>query len=172
MKKLLITAMTFFSLVGFAGTESYLATITNSMDRDIIKISLDHDTDGKITGLVQRNYRNGSLVKEETFPAGPINEDGILLYEVKQRNVLTLKGTNIDLYQGGMVDLVYLYNGARGTTRSYNFSLEEVDGEWAFYCHGKKVAKMHIVARKAPLVGVIGIKTITLYNDHGTIIRN
>lgn len=161
----------FLLLINFMSNswaQSFLISkITSDLDDEVVHLSLVLDDDGNATSLLRETFLNSRLLRKKSYSISPLNSQGIVLYEVKNRDVITIKGNNVDFNYGGEVKLSYLFNGMTGRTRYVKLQFHLEDGVWHLLYNNKPVESMHINCRTKPFVGVIGIKSIDIYNFDG-----
>ena len=167
--------LSFLLLINFMSNswaQSFLISkITSDLDNEIVHLSLIVNEEGKASSLLRETFLNNRLIKTKKYSLSPINKEGIVLYNVKNRDVISIKAEDVDFNYGGDVRLNYLYNGITGTIRYINLQFFLDQGVWKLLYNNKPVETMHIRCRKKPLVGMIGIESIDIYNFDGTKIR-
>jgi hypothetical protein len=85
---------------------------------------------------------------------------GIVLYNEKGYDILTIKSADFDVAKGGNVEVDYLVNGLDGTYSSLTLDLEDNASKWQALSSGSVVTKAYFKANK--LFGqTIGISSIS-----------
>ena len=87
-------------------------------------------------------------------------EGGINIEKLDGREIVNLKSDNFATHNGGNLELDTLYNGAKGTRKSYELDLDRVGDTWLIKKNGKKVTQLHLKSKKVFLIGTVGIEDI------------
>lgn len=159
MKKLVLL-MAICSLQALAGTQ-FLLKATNDEDSETTKLHLDLNQQNDILGLIKETYdAQGELTKKPEYFGLESEEVSIVLDHRNSRNILSLTSENFSQYNGGDLELVYLYNGATGSVLSLGVDLLRNGDQWSVAINGEDVSHLHLVSRRLFGYGTVGIKYI------------
>lgn len=169
----------FFSLNAFA-SEAFLVKATNDEDREVAKLYLSLDENKDIERFIKRTFdHDGELVDDVAYDVGDKSAKVVLMYRNKSEEenkgenegenkenesmeILSLQSENFSPHQGGNVELVYLYNGITGSSKSFPMDLSRNGDEWELTVDGNPVSHLHMVSHRKWVVGTIGIKYIKI----------
>lgn len=156
--KIIFILVCFISYASFAGEVS-LVKITNEEDREVSEMFIEVNENGDISQFGKNIYLNGKKIKTDLY-GDSLNYDGIVLERQRGRDVVILRGLNIDTLHGGGLEVDYLYNGITGSRSSFELELSRKDSRWSVQRNDKTIFSLHCVSHKKPFVGTIGIKKI------------
>ncbi|PIK16289.1 hypothetical protein [Halobacteriovorax sp. JY17] len=160
-RETLVMALMLFSLtsINALAVESSLITITNDETPTIFKMVIDTDENSDIKKFYKDTYDNKVRVSRELIPLNKII-DGVNLEKRDKYEIVNLKSDNFAAHNGGNLELDTLYNGAKGTRKSYELEIDRVGDNWEVLKDGKKVHVLHLKSNKVFLLGTVGIKDI------------
>ena len=159
MKTIILTLALCLSADLFA-REIKLATITGNIDTDTSTFLVEIDDSGKLhTVRFKTVTKEGRITQDNTFAAETVIDEGVVLLQRNNRNVLKLETeAPFSLESGGTVKLSYLYNGATGSWKTLKVSLVKPDGEFQIMTlKGEKVTRFFTKGNWHPILGLIGI---------------
>lgn len=158
---ILVFSLTMFFLVSFANAGvQKLAVITNQEDQSTIDLQIITDDNEDVTHLrLKFKDEDGKVTETDKYTADTAAA-GIVLYKVDKRDVVKLKSDNFSPYNGGEIELNFLYNGITGSRGIKKLDLSRDGDKWQLEDEHKKVKKLHFVSNKKALIGTIGIKRI------------
>lgn len=161
----LIASLLVISLVAFAtghANEVELVEITNEESPKVFRLSVELDEQGDVKYLVRRSFNENNKLEQRTkFEAELIQTDrGVILDEERGHVVVSLRSQNFEPHNGGHVEIDTLYNGARGTRKSYEIEFVREGESWAIYHQGEPVTSLHFKSKKVLFIGTVGIEDI------------
>ena len=152
---MIIFSILLLSSTVFAGTQTILS-ITNDMDDDLtcMYLRLDNSRDVEKLIITDCNPSDRSKPAKTVTPAELI--EGKWVYKKAGHNIIKLSSRNFSAHNGGHIQVNYLYNGLRGTTRYMTFELSRDGDSWLVKSNGQKISKLHFFARRwfGQLVGI------------------
>lgn len=158
MLKTLIIACTLITNLAFANQINILK-ITNEEDKKISHFAVIVDDILNITEFTKTSFLKGEQVEKESFP-GELSYAGEVLEVRKGRDIVILRGINVDSQNGGAIEIDFLYNGITGSRGKMTLDLERTSNGWQVTKDGKIVTHLHLITNKKPFVGSVGIKKI------------
>ena len=164
--KALPLAFSIFALTTFISTtqaaEKLLCVVTSDIDSDVAKLSYEMDEDGrKITHLWSEKWVNNKLVERFEMKTDDLLGDGIILNKKDKYVTVRLYGHNYDDERGGILYLDTLYNAVKGDRKEYMIEVSKnQNNEIEMLNNNVVFNKMKFIAKKAPIVGVIGIEKV------------
>ena len=157
----LLIAASFYSVLGNAA-EHTLATITNDVDTNSYVLVIDSsDGDREVKAFYKDTFSKGKRILRESFDYRSLNS-GMILMKQDKYIVMKLQSNNFDNQQGGMMNLDTLVNGASGSRKSYALELSKDKTGWILLNQNKTVKQIFIQSNKVMVLGVVGIKNITM----------
>ncbi|GAB4011388.1 MAG: hypothetical protein Fur0010_05780 [Bdellovibrio sp.] len=158
----LIWAIASFGRNAF-GAEIKLVDMTNEEDSDVTQFILKTDDVTKdAIGFIKRTFNNrGKKINEESYSQDQV-ENGLVMENRKDRDIVILKSDNFSAHQGGDLEIDTLYSGVSDKRKSYYFDLQRDGDNWNLLYRNKKVSKVHLISNKAFLLGTIGIKDLVV----------
>lgn len=158
--KLIILCLSFLIGSAFA-LETKVAIITSEFDKNTGTFLIETDDSHKILSIRYINrLPNGGIFTDNTYPAETVINDGVVLEERNNLEIIRLGAENFDLMKGGTVKLNYLYNGVTGTRYVKKLDLLNNNGVFTLQDKTKVINRLYIRAHNTP-VGTVGVKEIT-----------
>jgi len=151
LKSIIIIVVLLLCIPDLKGEEYFLSNITYEELRGFISLETD-ENDETIEFL---NIKDPITGNSEIIPTANINA-GIVIFRIKNRNVIKLKGVNFDLKFGGKVVLEYLSNGI---TRKWKKDILNITSSYTLTKDSLIVKDMEFKVKKV-LGNEIGIKRI------------
>ncbi|WP_372655379.1 hypothetical protein [Halobacteriovorax sp.] len=160
-KETLFTVLLLLSLtsVSALASEKELVTITNDDTPTVFKMVIDVDKNSDILKFYKDTYDSKTKVSRDLIPLNKILE-GVNLEKRDKYEVVNLKSDNFASHNGGNLELDTLYNGAKGTRKSYDLKIDRIGDQWEVQKDGERVQVLHLKSNKVFLLGVVGIKDI------------
>ena len=159
----------FFSLsllcYSLSAAEQVLCIVTSDVDKEVGKMVYEMDEDGRgIQNIYKERYLNNKLLERVKLDPETLNGEGIILHKKDKYITVRLYSHNFDQERGGVLYLDTLYNGVRGERKEYIIETE-ISREGAQMNYNKKTfGKMNFIAKRSPLLGVIGIEKVEFSN--------
>lgn len=145
-----------------AFVEKELVVVTSDIDKDVAKLVYVMDDDSReLIHLYQDNYKNNKRVERIEIDPSEVNGRGIVLHKKDKYVTVRLYSHNFDVQHGGVLYLDTLYSGISGERREYEIEVTMQDGVTTMLHKKQAFGKMHFKAKKAPIVGAIGIEKVT-----------
>lgn len=159
-RSLLVFSLSVFSY-SLSAAERVLCLVTSDVDKEVGKMVYEMDEDGRgIKNLYKERYLNDKLIERVKLDPESLNGDGIVLHKKDKYITVRLYSHNFDQERGGVLYLDTLYNGVKGERKEYTIEAG-VDGDNAKMTYNKKeFARMNFVAKRSPLLGIIGIEKV------------
>lgn len=160
-------AFTFLFLAGLTNSafafEKVLCLVTNDVDKETGKMVYEMDEETRVvTHLYKERYVNDKLVERAEVDMEDLLGDGIVLHRKDKYITVRLYSHNFDQSSGGILYLDTLYNGVKGERKEYTIEVRMDGGESAVMSYNKvPFNRMHFVAKKSPILGVIGIEKVS-----------
>ena len=151
------------SLLTFSlsATERTLCLVTSDVDKEVGKMVYEMDEDGRgIKSLFKERYLNNKLIERVKLDPESLNGDGIVLHKKDKYITVRLYSHNFDQERGGVLYLDTLYNGVKGERREYTIETGIDQGSAMMTYNKKELTKMNFVAKRSPLLGIIGIEKV------------
>lgn len=143
--------------------EQSLARICNDENKNVYFLIVDTTTDGRmIRSFYKDVYHGGSKVSREALNHRDLLKGGLILEQRDKYVVLKLLSHNFDEYQGGIISVDTLFNGANGTRKNYEISLVKDKSGWVLMNQGKTIKEIFIETNKVMLLGSVGIKKLIM----------
>lgn len=165
LPKFIITlALTTILSIAF-GTEKTLCIVTNDIDKEVGKMVVDYDEDSRVvTHFYKERWLDNKRIERVEMNAKDLLGDGIVLNRKDKFITVRLYSHNYDESSGGVLYLDTLYNGINGQRKEYTIEAR-MDGSDAVMTYNKKpFSRMHFVAKRSPILGVIGIEKVNFMN--------
>ena len=159
MKVTISMLVLLFSLNSLAASQTAL-TITNDIDTNIITISVE-DNDGKLTSVRKvEKKQTGLMVDDLKFNMNDLYKGSVVQIKSDRPVVKIRMDKNFDPTYGGPFVLDYLYSGISGERRSLELDLRKNGMKWEVTMNNKVTSKLHVLANRKIVIGVIGISKI------------
>lgn len=161
-KESLVIALLLFTLtsINALAAETALVSITNDENPTVFKMVIDTDENKDIKKFYKDTFdKKMKRIKREELALDKI-ANGINIEKMDKYEVANIKSDNFSRHNGGNLELDTLYNGAKGTRKSYDLDLDRIGDKWEIAIGGKKVNVLHLKSNKVFLLGVVGIKDI------------
>lgn len=139
--------------------ETELVTITNDETPTIFKMVIETDNNSDISKFYKDTYENSKKTSRKVIPLSKITE-GVNIEKRDKYEVVNLKSYNFASHNGGNLELDTLYNGAKGTRKSYDLKIDRIGDKWEIQKDGSPVHILHLKSNKVFLLGTVGIKDI------------
>ncbi|MFY7991951.1 MAG: hypothetical protein ACOVP4_01555, partial [Bacteriovoracaceae bacterium] len=140
-----------------------ILVIKNDIDTNIVVISLISDDSGKL--IQMRKVQTSALKKvlaDEKFTLSDLKTGATVLVR-KGNDVVKIKfSAGFDPIYGGTFEMDYLYNGIKGTRKQIDLDLRKSGQSWEVTKNNKKVMSLNVIAKRAAIVGPIGIEEIKI----------
>lgn len=149
------------STLAFASTEKVLVTVSSDLDNEVAKLIyvMDEET-REMTHLYQDRFKNNQRIERVEMNLESVNGKGVILHKKDKYVTVRLYSHNFDTQRGGILYLDTLYSGLSGERREYEIEVT-MDGEETVMRNNKKAfSKMFFKAKKAPIVGAVGIEKV------------
>lgn len=153
------TIMT-ISFSAFAA-EKVLCTVTNDVDKEVGKMVYEYDEDSRVvTHLYKERWLDNKRIERVEMQAKDLLGDGIVLNRKDKYVTVRLYSHNFDESSGGVLYLDTLYNGVNGQRKEYTIEVRMDSGEAVMTYNKQAFNRMHFVAKRSPILGVIGIEKV------------
>lgn len=149
-----------FTLSALAKSEEILV-IKNDIDTNIVVISLISNDSGVLTQMrkVQTSAAK-KVMADEKFSLSDLKKGATVLVR-KGNDVVKIKfSSSFDPIYGGTFEMDYLYNGIKGTRKELELDLRKSGQSWEVTKNNKAVKALNVIAKRAAIVGPIGIEEI------------
>lgn len=158
---LAIIALSTFITSAFAA-EKVLCIVTNDVDKEVGKMIYEMDEDTRVvTHLYKERWLNDKRIERVEMYAKDLLGDGVVLNRKDKYVTVRLYSHNFDESSGGVLFLDTLYNGVNGQRKEYTIEVRMDGGTDAVMTsNGVPFTRMHFVAKRAPIVGAIGIEKV------------
>ena len=153
----------FFLLITSANAiaaERTLVSITNDENTNTFKMVISTDENEDISMFYKDTFDKRSKRIERRVIALDQIDKGVNIEKMEGREIVNLKSENFASHNGGNLELDTLYNGAKGTRKTYDLDLDRVGDNWLIKKNGKKVTQLHLKSKKVFLIGTVGIEDI------------
>ncbi len=159
-KIVFLSSLLLFSLESFA-REAVLCEVTNDVDKETGKMVYDYDDETRVINhLYKENYVDGKLTSREELKVEDLLGDGIVLNRKDKYVTVRMFSHNFDEVRGGVLYLDTLHNGVSGERKEYTMEVNIAPGEVKMIYNKLEVNKMHFVAKRSRVLGVIGIEKV------------
>lgn len=138
-----------------------LIKITNDIDREVSYMYVKTDEDFNIKNFGYLTFLDKRLIEQKEF-SNNLDHTGVVLEKQKGRDIIILRGLNVDYRYGGSLEVDFLYNGITGSRGKYTIELDKNSDSWQISKDGRVVNQIHMIANRKPFVGVVGIKKIKI----------
>lgn len=138
-----------------------LVKITNEEDAEVSEMFVRLHENGDVAEFGKHVFLNGQKIKTDLY-GDSLDYSGIVLERQRGKDIVVLRGLNIDGINGGGIEIDFLYNGITGSRLTTNFELVKLRDEWQIQKNGSVVKHLHCVSNKKPFIGTIGIKKIII----------
>jgi hypothetical protein len=160
MLKILIVALALTSSL-VSAKDIQILKITNQEDKKISYFSVEVDEHLEIIAFSKTSFLKGKEVEKVVFP-GELSYAGEVLEVRKGRDIVILRGLNVDTSNGGAIEIDFLYNGITGSRGKLLLDLERTSDSWQVTSKGKIAKHLHLITNSKMFVGNIGIKEIQI----------
>jgi hypothetical protein len=140
--------------------ERTLVSITNDENSNVFKMVIATDQNEDIDKFYKDTFDKKAKRIERKIIALDRIERGVNIERMEGRDIVNIKSENFATHNGGNLELDTLYNGAKGTRKSYDLELDRVGDSWLIKKNGRKVTKLHLKSKKVFLLGTVGIEDI------------
>ena len=160
-RSLAIFMLTTF-ISGAEAAEKVLCLVSSDVDKDTGRMVYEMDEEGRaIKHLYKEAYVNGKLTERVEVNMADLLGDGIVLHKKDKYVTVRLYSHNFDEERGGVLFLDTLYNAVKGERKEYTIEVARTsDSEITMSSNGKNFNSMKFIAKRAPIVGVIGIDKV------------
>lgn len=142
-------------------SEQLLASVSTDATTDTYQFTIGvNDEDQTITSLYFDTFTDKKLGHRDELPVDTFIKEGITLPKRGKLNLVRIAGENFDKEQGGMVVIEAVYNILTGKRRDYEFHIAKQKVGWAMFKDGHLVTQVKAVAKKVPVVGIVGVKDL------------
>jgi hypothetical protein len=143
--------------------EDVIATITSDDNNQVYNMIVQSDDEtNSIKAFYKDNYSEGKLINRELLSSSELVTRGVVLNQLGERTILSLKSDNFDNYRGGLITLDTLFNGVNGQRKEYELAISQSNEGWKLFKANKIISKLHILVNKKFLIGSVGIKDIIM----------
>lgn len=142
--------------------EKVLCNVSSDVDSNTGRIVYEMDADGRrIEHLYVESYVDGKLDERVPVNFEEINGKGIILHKKDKYITVRLYGHNFDDERGGTLYLDTLYNAVKGERKEYQIDVSKnVKNEIEMRNNNSLFNQMFFKAKKAPIIGVVGIEKV------------
>lgn len=160
-KAMILAALT-ISISSAHAIEKVLCIVTNDVDKETGKMVYEMDEETRvIKHLYKEKYVGDKLVERVEMNALDLLGDGIVLHKKDKYVTVRLYSHNFDVASGGILYLDTLYNGIKGDRKEYEIEARVDGGVESTMSHkGVTFNRMHFVAKRSGIFGVIGIEKV------------
>lgn len=162
--KLIALTFVFFSSVISAsefGASVALTKITYGNDSHVSWLSVNVDEQNNINGFSFHKFLENELLASQEY-GSYINYAGVTLEYKKEHEYLVLRGLNVSVYNGGAVELDFLFNSLTNSRAIFAMELDRTSDGWQLTQNGKIIKWIHLVPNFKAGFGEIGIKEIQI----------
>lgn len=138
-----------------------LIHISNEENEKITHLAIQTDKDNSIQKIIDETHLGKDIVSRYEYEIEQLTSSGIVMYRTSGRDVVTLNSSNITNHYGGDITINYLYNGLTNNYKNMDIQLEKIDREWKILINGQKIRSLRLHVNKKPIVGTVGIKSIS-----------
>ena len=159
-KKLIACVLLFAAHLSFAKV-FHLVEIYNQEDHEVSVMYLNLNEYGEILSYGKKIFLDGELIEDENLGT-ELSYEGIVLEEQKSKNVVILRGLNMDAKNGGALEIDYLYNGITGSRGRFSLDINRTSNGWQLTQKGKIIKRMLFESHRKRFVGTVGIRRIII----------
>ncbi|WP_127714171.1 hypothetical protein [Halobacteriovorax sp. HLS] len=152
--------LTLLTSINAYALERTLLSITNDENSNTFKMVIDTNENEDIEKFYKDTFDAKAKRIERKLIALDRMERGVNIEKIDGHEIVNLKSDNFASHNGGNLELDTLYNGAKGTRKSYQLELDRIGDSWEVLKNGKKVSVLHLKSNKVFLLGTVGIKDI------------
>lgn len=145
--------------------ELTMATITSDIDRNTTEFLMEVDEKGDIHSIrIKTTTPQGRITEDFSYTAEQVIVGGVILHERDGYKAVMLKvEQDFSPATGGGVILDYLFSGISGARRFLSLKLSRTDGNFTLQkVDGGPVNRLFFRANRHPILGIIGVREITL----------
>ncbi len=161
MKKIIFSFLLLLASISAFAKSDDVMIIKNDIDSNVVTISIESDAAGKFLGMrkIQRTSAK-ALMTDENFTLSELKKGAVVLVK-KGKEIMKIKfSSNFDSVYGGAFDMDYLHNGIKGSRKQLQLDLGKNGAKWEVSVKGKAAKNLNVIAKKAAVVGTIGIEEI------------
>lgn len=142
--------------------EKVLCVVSSDLDKNTGRMVYEMDEDGRgIAHLYKESYVNGKLEERIEVDMSDLTGNGIILHKKDKYVTVRLYSHNFDHERGGVLYLDTLYNAVKGERKEYAIEVSKTDSsDMEMSYKQKKFSRMHFIAKRAPIIGVVGIEKV------------
>lgn len=141
--------------------EKVLCIVTNDIDKEVGKMVVDYDEDSRVvTHLYKERWVDDKRIERVEMNAKDLLGDGIVLNRKDKYITVRLYSHNFDESSGGVLYLDTLYNGVNGQRKEYTIEATMDGGDAVMTYNKQPFNRMHFVAKRSPILGVVGIEKV------------
>lgn len=141
--------------------ETFIVKATNDEDEDITRLYLILDKNKDIQQFRVRTLAGEEIIEDDLYGVDK-GESGIVLKNLKGKDIVTLYSSNFTGHQGGEITLRYLFNGLTGSTKELELDLGRYGDNWVLNINGQKATHLHFQSNKKFMIGAIGVKRVVI----------
>lgn len=141
--------------------ETFIVKATNDEDEDITHLYLILDENKDIQQFRVKTFSGATTIEDDVYGVDK-GETGIVLENLKGRDIVTLFSSNFSAHQGGDITLRYLFNGLTGSVRELELDLARNGDEWVLNINGQRATHLHFQSNKKFMIGAIGVKRVVI----------
>ncbi len=160
MLKTFFVLLMMFSSSTFAKV-FHLVEIYNQEDHEVSVMYLNLDDDNNILSLGKKILLNGEVIEDRNF-GNQITDEGIVLKERRNKDIIILRGYNLDHTYGGTLELDYLFNGITGSRSQFMMDINRTSDGWQLTQNGKIISRMLLESHRKPFIGLVGIRKVVI----------
>lgn len=145
--------------------EKVLCIVTNDIDKEVGKMVVDYDEESRVvTHLYKERWLNNKRIERVEMNAKDLLGDGVVLNRKDKHITVRLYSHNYDESSGGILYLDTLYNGVNGQRKEYTIEARMDGGDAVMTYNNKPFNRMHFIAKRSAILGVIGIEKVNFMN--------
>ena len=160
--KVLIVAMGLAVSSLLFANEINLVKITSDADKVPSYMYIVLDKQGDISDFGKKDLNpHGKIISRVSFSTIEVL-DGVVLKKQQGRNILIMRGHNMDSVYGGGLELDFLFNGITGSRKSFDLELVKQSHNWSLQVSGETIRHLHFKVHRKRFVGVVGIRRVDI----------
>ncbi len=161
MKLFVMAIMTLGLLTNAFAVETRICLITTDIDAEQTELFIETNDNGDLDTVRLYTTLDSKVTDDEFYPAETAIAEGIVASERDGRKIVVLRPKNFTPTDGGIISLDYLYNGIKGTRKTFDLKLVKVAGKFVLTAGGTKINHLYFIGNRAAIIGtLIGIKEI------------
>lgn len=167
VSKMLVGAFTLGFSVSSYAIEKVLCLVTSDIDKEVGKMVYDYDDETReVKHIYQDRYLNDVRIGRTEIDMSDLLGDGVVLHKKDKYITVRLYSHNYDPSSGGVLYLDTLYNGVKNERKEYAMEVRMDGGADAVMTYNNQAfTRMHFVAKKSPILGVIGIEKVSFLKN-------